>query len=225
MGGPWKEGCWLPEPLEETIQLLPSEQSFPSFCHSENTQDNSLTDNNAQVSDKLPKTQCQLLETEESGSTQDNHKTESEQERNENTIVNEAYQETCTSEDVEEKSPLKERHISVDSARDSGIGEGSNFTDVYSMSKNENLRNLWEPKVKHSLADRLPKNMYYLVQPSRYIFPGAEVYYDPDEKYGFSDDDSLSDSDSSDSESDTDNGEKKSDLEKLDKFIGSKQID
>lgn len=122
-----------------------------------------------------------------------------------------------SSETVRDKSP-KERHISVDSARDSGIGEGSNLPDTYSMGKNENLRNLWEPKIKHSLADRLPKNMYYLVTPSRYIFPGAEVFYDPDEKYGFSDDDSSSDSDDSDSDSD----DKETDLDKLDKFIGSK---
>ncbi|XP_056630819.1 NAD-dependent protein deacetylase sirtuin-1 isoform X1 [Diorhabda sublineata] len=105
---------------------------------------------------------------------------------------------------------VKERHMSIDSAKDSGIGDNSNFTDKYDESdengeeksssfcleicnepstSSENfrkntsdLRGYWQPKVKKSLADRLPENSFHLIPPCRYIFPGAEVYYDPDEK-------------------------------------------
>lgn len=113
---------------------------------------------------------------------------------------------------------FKERHISIDSARDSGIGDNSNFTDLEQDSKEttfslnitahetascsfkksadecdmrkkttdteqkQNMRGFWQPKVKRSLADRLPPNSFHLMPPSRYVFPGAEVYYDPDEK-------------------------------------------
>ncbi|XP_017772877.1 PREDICTED: NAD-dependent protein deacetylase sirtuin-1 isoform X1 [Nicrophorus vespilloides] len=157
---------------------------------------------------------------------------------------------------------IKERHMSVDSARDSGIGENSNFTDVDTMrydedtgdkvhgepkkiqnasdrdsflnncelelssngftenneevaavaetassaavtsiptqSKVQDMQGYWQPKEKRSITDRLPANSYYLIQPSRYIFPGAELFYDPDEKCSYFDNAS---SDSSDSES------------------------
>lgn len=246
LSGTWREGCWLPNPLQETIQLLPPEQVLPSFCHSDNTQD-TITD--AQVSPKpLANNTSQLLEESTLGSKLDNHVCNSSDttlgtdsgintfcsdivRTNENvTLINEESQETCNSEDVKDAKNPKERHISIDSARDSGIGDGSNLTDGYSLGKNESLRNLWEPKVKHSLADRLPKNRYYFVHPSRYIFPGAEVFYDPDEKYGFSDDDdSSSDSDLSDSESELDNTDSKfdteTDLDKLNKFIGTKETE
>ncbi|CAG9856071.1 unnamed protein product [Phyllotreta striolata] len=135
------------------------------------------------------------------------------------------------------KSIGKERHMSIDSAKDSGIGENSNFTDKYdesdenceeksssfcleiasepatSMTVNKvsssegyrknssDLRGYWEPKVKKSLAERLPANTFHLVPPSRYIFPGAEVYYDPDEKLHYE-----GISSNSDSESDTELG-------------------
>lgn len=233
MGGSWKEGTWLSEPLQETIQLLPPVPVLPSFCHSDNTQD-------AQASPAsiLSSNACQLLENT-SGSKQDNQNRTSRDNTlsvdsqislctdDNMTVINEESQEACNSEDAKDGKNQKERHISIDSARDSGIGEGSNLTDGYSLGKNESLRNLWEPKVKYSLADRLPKNMYYFIHPSRYIFPGAEVFYDPDEKYGFSDDDdSSSDSDLSDSESETDSKfENETDLEKLNKFIGRKKSD
>ncbi|KAL1518258.1 hypothetical protein ABEB36_001906 [Hypothenemus hampei] len=130
----------------------------------------------------------------------------------------------CQASDL---SKLKERHVSIDSAKDSGIGENSNFADLdqdsvkeevgcnvatpvttfsslriaadaassVKTSKNhvdddgmeddENMRGYWQPKVKKSLAHRLPPNSFHLVPPSRYIFPGAEVYYDPDDKSSF----------------------------------------
>lgn len=73
------------------------------------------------------------------------------------------------------------------------------------------MRDFWEPKLKRSLESRLPENSYYLVPPSRYIFPGAEVFYDPDENYTFSDD--SSDSETSDSDSESENGDTKFDAD------------
>ncbi|XP_060521146.1 NAD-dependent protein deacetylase sirtuin-1 [Cylas formicarius] len=122
-------------------------------------------------------------------------------------------------EEIVEGKCSKERHMSIDSARDSGIGDNSNFADLESESKeastfqlelaindsqcggykkeaacSSDMRGFWQPKVKQSLADRLPDNSFHLVPPSRYIFPGAEVYYDPDEKSSCRDDSSSSDS-------------------------------
>lgn len=153
----------------------------------------------------------------------------------------------------------KERHMSIDSARDSGIGDNSNFTDADTLKLEDNLdevpdclkddvtkrndsneinyqvvpnmfenalksencslgmnsssdvadnlqcnavdmRGFWEPKQKRSITERLPRNTFYLIAPSRYIFPGAEVYYDPDEKYNYFDSNSTSDSSESESE-------------------------
>lgn len=113
--------------------------------------------------------------------------------------------------------------MSIDSARDSGIGENSNFTDLETENskegnisftiditsndgascsfkksepcfdeKSRDMRGYWQPKVKRSLADRLPHNTFHLVSPSRYIFPGAEVFYDPDEKSSCLDEDESS---------------------------------
>lgn len=147
---------------------------------------------------------------------------------------------------------IKERHMSIDSARDSGIGDNSNFTDIdtpkfddeshgdiknidlssrtleisddqitlnvsndgrcdsdeppqnmQETSINEpDMRGFWQPKQKRSITDLLPENSFYLIHPSRYIFPGAELYIDPDEKVNYFDNSS---SDSSDSESETEN--------------------
>lgn len=108
--------------------------------------------------------------------------------------------------------------MSVDSARDSGIGENSNFTDVEeqrcsgvgddnsntSSSLLHDLRGFWQPKIKRSLIERLPNDTFYLIPPSRYIFPGAEVLYDPDDKLSYED---SSSSDTLDSESECENVE------------------
>lgn len=116
---------------------------------------------------------------------------------------------------IMQKKESKERHMSVDSARDSGIGENSNLTDVEEHPETggsgcgatedslTDLRGFWQPKVKRSLVDRLPPDSFYLIPPSRYIYPGAEVYYDPDEKLSYED----SSSDSQDSESECENVE------------------
>lgn len=135
---------------------------------------------------------------------------------------------------------VKERHMSIDSARDSGIGDNSNFADLEtkfddtsdentddnptnadggccrgnqsggvncfeSATSSSDLKGYWQPKIKKSLADRLPPNTFYLVKPNRYIFPGAEVFYDPDEKYAYHPDSSSSGNSEDESESEATN--------------------
>lgn len=59
------------------------------------------------------------------------------------------------------------------------------------------LRSCWQRKVRASVADCLPENSYLYKRPCRYIFSGAEVYFDPDDV-------SADDSDSSSSHSPSD---------------------
>ncbi|KAF4532265.1 hypothetical protein B566_EDAN016447 [Ephemera danica] len=73
-----------------------------------------------------------------------------------------------------EGSGAMSRHMSVDSA-------GSPSPPMKDEDDLDELRTSWEPKARESLAERLPENSYYYHPPSRYIFPGAEVYYEPDE--------------------------------------------
>ncbi|XP_046980775.1 NAD-dependent protein deacetylase sirtuin-1 isoform X1 [Schistocerca americana] len=128
-------------------------------------------------------------------------------------------------------SSISCRHMSVDSTRDSGIGDGCSSIASGVMNKERHmsldscdehqksednldmLRSCWEPKIRESLATRLPDNSYYFVHPNRYIFPGAEVLYDPDDTQRSSCSSSGSSTSSSDSEgclseeSDNDEGE------------------
>ncbi|XP_021936542.1 NAD-dependent protein deacetylase sirtuin-1 isoform X2 [Zootermopsis nevadensis] len=127
------------------------------------------------------------------------------------------------------------RHMSVDSMRDSGIGDGSNsvgsssgvITKERHMSVDssddqpksdgdlEGLRACWQPKIRESLAARLPENSYYFLAPNRYIFPGAEVYYDPDdnEQSSYSSSSSSSSSDEGDSANNSSAEESDNDVE------------
>ncbi|XP_043272644.1 NAD-dependent protein deacetylase sirtuin-1 isoform X3 [Venturia canescens] len=109
-----------------------------------------------------------------------------------------------------EKLSTKARHASIDSAIDSGIGDSCNSVDSTEannlvVDNNETKidqleRRCWQPKIKESLAALLPENSYYQISPGKYIFPGAEVYFEPEE-YDLS---SLSaNSESSSSESDS----------------------
>ncbi|KAG7165969.1 NAD-dependent protein deacetylase sirtuin-1-like [Homarus americanus] len=47
----------------------------------------------------------------------------------------------------------------------------------------EALRACWAPKVRETVASRLPDNMFLYTGGHKYIFPGAEVYYDPDDEF------------------------------------------
>lgn len=154
MGESWEDSVYNPEKLNETLHLLPLDDPKPAQSISTNFEENDSA--------------CSGYITDKDTS----HESSSE---------------------LIEPKVTKERHMSVDSARDSGIGENSNFTDVdtckfESADESNDCRSvpdlgLWEPKRKCNLADRLPPDSFYLVPPSRYVFPGAEIFYDPDEKY------------------------------------------
>lgn len=246
MGNPWTEGCWRNEPLNETTQLLPEESTLPrevrpvSTCEKqENAAASQVSGTSEPTKDQLPKVECQLLENNIENANHNSHdvvQNENEyfscsnvnvvKENDNENHFNSVSVSVCSSDtnftSTDLKTTTKERHISIDSARDSGIGDSCNLTDSCSSNtKNDvdiydsshvGMANFWEPKLKRSLEARLPENTYYLVPPNRYIFPGAEVFYDPDENYTFSDDES-SDSDSSDNDSSSDNDETKVDLQ------------
>ncbi|KAG8228797.1 hypothetical protein J437_LFUL006676 [Ladona fulva] len=93
---------------------------------------------------------------------------------------------------------IRDRHASLDSTGSARTAESSedstsnagNETEGFENSssnmdtpeKNISLVNYWQPKVRESLTSRLQENSYYHLLPNRYIFPGAEIYYDPDDE-------------------------------------------
>ncbi|XP_017798056.1 PREDICTED: NAD-dependent protein deacetylase sirtuin-1-like, partial [Habropoda laboriosa] len=112
-----------------------------------------------------------------------------------------------------DKMNFKPRQVSIDSALDSGIGDSCNSVDSREGKNNkEELKSrrldqhCWQPKVRKSLAVRLPENSYYQLALGKYIFPGAEVYSDPEEydhcSVSINSESSDSDSDSSSVEED-----------------------
>ncbi|XP_020281472.1 NAD-dependent protein deacetylase sirtuin-1 isoform X2 [Pseudomyrmex gracilis] len=114
-----------------------------------------------------------------------------------------------------DKTTQKPRQASVDSVLDSGIGDSCNSIDSteekFAELKNGRLeRHCWQPKIRESLAARLPENSYYQLAPGRYIFPGAEVYAEPEDfdRYSLS-----ANSESTDSDSDSSSGEEEEDEE------------
>ena len=60
----------------------------------------------------------------------------------------------------------------------------------------------WQHRERKSLASRLPEAKYYFNPPSRYVFPGAEVYSEEEESDGESD---SSDEDCTDDGNDGEN--------------------
>lgn len=82
--------------------------------------------------------------------------------------------------------------------RDSGMSTGSSGTemteaDCDSKRPQQECTAWWKQRGKDNLADLLPENSYLYAQQGRYVFPGAELFYDPNEVT------SDLDSDSSDS--------------------------
>ncbi|XP_071530921.1 NAD-dependent protein deacetylase sirtuin-1 [Panulirus ornatus] len=47
----------------------------------------------------------------------------------------------------------------------------------------EALRACWAPKIRETVASRLPEKTFLYTGGHKYIFPGAEVYYDPDDEF------------------------------------------
>lgn len=232
MGDKWEDGISTSQRLIQANTLLPLKETI-SFIEDYNSKEKlNQTEPNCTETDTncgFEKHCCCRNSTKSSSLCLDN-KLESNSCKchvSENKSIN-----SNSSEEYIDVKSVKERHISIDSARDSGIGENSNFTDnldennddkdifhiengrnssnsecytksAQSSKKFSDLRGYWQPKVKKSLADRLPENSFHLVPPSRYIFPGAEVYYDPDEKLHYEGDSSSSSSSDIDSESES----------------------
>ncbi|XP_044011128.1 NAD-dependent histone deacetylase sirtuin-1 isoform X2 [Aphidius gifuensis] len=81
-----------------------------------------------------------------------------------------------------DKLNIKARHASIDSAIDSGIGDSCNSVDSRDdKDGTADLERRWQTDMKESLASRLPDNTYYQVSPGKYIFPGAEIYFEPED--------------------------------------------
>nr|XP_023022612.1 NAD-dependent protein deacetylase sirtuin-1 [Leptinotarsa decemlineata] len=229
LGNKWEEGNHSSQILHHAPTLLPLKDPHPpdkadKHTLSESITEPSSTENKSRCRSEITKCTCNNTSTNTSSLN-----LEKEIELT-NCICYENYQSIKSDGDAEhELKMVKERHMSIDSARDSGIGENSNFTDKYDESDENydekessfcleicnnpsttsdpsaresvsDLRGYWQPKVKKSLADRLPENSFHLIPPSRYIFPGAEVYYDPDEKLHYEVDSSSSDESESESE-------------------------
>lgn len=213
LGQNWEEGIYMSEVLTEASELLPYKESKLFDINKWRDESGASTESNCPIDTTLSESEDTFKCTCEVSITSTNS-------NNSSSTLKEC---TCKSEG----KSFKERHMSIDSARDSGIGENSNFTDLETEAKecsssssfsvditsndascsfkkevstscfddkSQDMRGYWQPKVKKSLADRLPPNSFHLVPPSRYIFPGAELYYDPDEKSSCQDDDSSSES-------------------------------
>lgn len=229
MGDKWEEGISTSQRLTQANTLLPLKETLPLIEDYNSKQNLYQTEPNyteTETNSGFEKHCCCQNSTKSSSLSLDN-KLESNSCKC-HVSVNKSINSNGSEEYVDIKS-VKERHISIDSARDSGIGENSNFTDnldenndifpiengrnssnsecytkgAQSSKKFSDLRGYWQPKVKKSLADRLPENSFHLVPPNRYIFPGAEVYYDPDEKLHYEGDSSSSSSSDIDSESES----------------------
>ncbi|CAH0546882.1 unnamed protein product [Brassicogethes aeneus] len=223
LGNKWEEGIYSQEVLKQS-SLLPI---YPEVSKPEKRAFSKETEPNCTVDNKLLESECDECSCKCNISTNASSLTvEKDLEINCRCNTNS----TSINEELGEAKSPKERHMSIDSARDSGIGDNSNFTDLetkYDDTSDENtdnkdeedfkmfpssssfataktdldnaadLRGLWQPKVKKSLADRLPPHSFHLVPPSRYIFPGAELFYDPDDASSQdADSNSASDSDS-----------------------------
>lgn len=70
---------------------------------------------------------------------------------------------------------------------------------------------LWRPRNRISFGRRLPEGQYLYQEPSRYVFPGAEVYSDSEDDD--SDSSSSSDSDSDSDQEESGNNQKENDQE------------
>ncbi|XP_039278435.1 uncharacterized protein LOC120350117 [Nilaparvata lugens] len=77
---------------------------------------------------------------------------------------------------------VSRRHLSTDSTRDSGIGDGSNSNSSLSAAAERHM-SLDSQHSQHlstpiNVASRLPENSYFYIRPNRYIFHGAEMMVD-----------------------------------------------
>ncbi|XP_054262575.1 NAD-dependent protein deacetylase sirtuin-1 [Macrosteles quadrilineatus] len=179
LGGDWTEVCWMETPLSEAPQLLPPPSRCGYYCEGEEAE---MSVDRHETMDH----EMDLPDTADLCRSEGQAKSEGE--------VMAVEGEVDTDEGVGEgeRCLVTRRHLSMDSTRDSGIGDGSNSS--HSAERHMSV----ESDGNISLAQRLPENSFFYLQPNRYIFPGAEVVDESDE-----DDDRSSVGDLSDVESDT----------------------
>lgn len=234
MGEKWEDGISTHRKLQPTLTLLPLKDTFMEddkrFLYKENIKEYEPNSIDGKHSFGSEENHCFCARNTKSSSSHLEDKLECSNCKC-HVSSNKSIKNNSSEVHLDTKS-IKERHISIDSARDSGIGENSNFADTlddhndekddfhidpernlcnsessttegHSSKRFSDLRGYWQPKVKKSLADRLPENSFHLIPPNRYIFPGAEVYYDPDEKLHYEEDSSSSNSSDLDSESES----------------------
>ncbi|XP_046392841.1 NAD-dependent protein deacetylase sirtuin-1 [Ischnura elegans] len=171
LGDGWKEECWT-SPLEETRRLnqVPRRRRRKSSMSS--VDNLPILKPNSTDDDRMG--HCATDEVAEKGLTKEENG------------------------DPNRSRCIRDRHASLDStgsarsteSSDDGVSNAGNETESYEAPSNHSgpsgnddaLMNCWQPKIRESLASRLQENSFYHLQPNRYIFPGAEVYYDPDEE-------------------------------------------
>ncbi|RZF32446.1 hypothetical protein LSTR_LSTR012657 [Laodelphax striatellus] len=78
---------------------------------------------------------------------------------------------------------VSRRHLSTDSTRDSGIGDGSNSSSLSAAERHMSVDSQLLPDDSDhmspiNVASTLPENSYFYIRPNRYIFHGAEVTVD-----------------------------------------------
>ncbi|KAF7273784.1 hypothetical protein GWI33_013539 [Rhynchophorus ferrugineus] len=169
LGQNWEEGVYTSEVLTEVTELLPYTEDVTFDINKwrdsgTSLSSSSLKDNCLEDTDEVSRCTCEFSIT---SNTTINNPGSSQNEI------------TCTC-NIKGKL-IKERHISIDSARDSGIGENSNFTDIETESKegtsfnldlsandpscglkktdtttcfddkSQDMRGFWQPKVKKSI--------------------------------------------------------------------------
>ncbi|XP_078036474.1 sirtuin 1 isoform X1 [Augochlora pura] len=108
----------------------------------------------------------------------------------ESTLKSNSCNGNTTSTPGVDKMNFKPRQVSIDSALDSGLGDSCNSVDSRDEKNDDRKKELktgrlgrhcWQSKLRESLATRLPENSYYQLTPGKYIFPGAEVYSEPED--------------------------------------------
>ncbi|XP_069960205.1 NAD-dependent protein deacetylase sirtuin-1 isoform X1 [Cherax quadricarinatus] len=106
------------------------------------------------------------------------------------------WKDLCTEESMTEISELPPRPLPSTSVNiSSADGEDTNSFPGSSLVAPQNaphprdesdieaLRACWAPKIRETVASRLPDNMFLYTGGHKYIFAGAEVYYDPDDEF------------------------------------------
>ncbi|KAL7643314.1 UNVERIFIED_CONTAM: hypothetical protein RMT77_006606 [Armadillidium vulgare] len=120
--------------------------------------------------------------------------------------LNDSWKELATGVPLSEIQELPPRSSDVsesNSAKTPPDGSLQEAPHPKDESDIEALRACWAPKVKESMAARLPDGKFLFCGGHRYVFPGAEVYYDPDDDEDDDDDSKSSqqsDSDGADTE-------------------------